>query len=92
MVGRKQLLEFAARHADVRAQAEAWFWEVEEERWKGPQDLKQRYPNASFLSENRVVFNMKGNKYRLLVKVGYEQQIVLILAVGTHAEYSKWKL
>ena len=90
--GRKRLTELAARHADVRSQVQAWFWEVEEAQWKGSQDVKQRYPNASLLPENRVVFNLKGNKYRLLVKVGYEQQIVLILAAGTHAEYSKWKL
>ena len=92
VVGRKQLNEFAARHADVRSQLSAWFWEVEEADWKTPQDIRMRYPNASLLSDNRVVFNLKGKRYRLLVKVGYDQQLVRIEKVGTHAEYSKWKL
>lgn len=92
VVGRKRLAEFAARHGEVRSQFDAWYWEVEESNWKQPNDIKVRYPSASFLSENRVVFNVKGNKYRLLVKVSYQLQEVLVLKVGTHAEYAKWKV
>lgn len=92
MVGRKRLTDFAARHAEVRSQFDAWYWEVEEAEWKEPNDIKLRYPNASFLSGNRVVFNVKGNKYRILVKVSYQLREVLVLRVGTHGEYSKWKL
>lgn len=59
--------------------------------WQGPQDVKNRYPSASFFSENRIVFNLGGNKFRLLVLVAYVNGIVLVKQVGTHAEYDKWK-
>jgi mRNA interferase HigB len=55
-------------------------------------DIKARYSSASFLSDNRVVFNVKGNKYRLLVKVGFNLQTVIIQRIGTHAEYDKWEI
>lgn len=92
MVGRKVLTDFADRHAEVRAQIEAWYWEVEQAEWRTPEELKLRYPNASLLLGNRVVFNLKGKKYRLLAKVNYQQQIVFIAKLGTHAEYSTWEL
>ena len=92
VVGGKRLSDFADRHAEIRAQIEAWFWEVEEAQWKTPQDLKNRYPNASFLAGNHVVFNLKGKKYRLLAKIGYEQQTVFVKKLGTHSEYSTWVL
>lgn len=49
-----------------------------------------RFPHASILSENRVIFNIKGNRYRLEVKVSYVAQVIFIKRIGTHAEYSKW--
>ena len=84
--------DFTRRHAEARDQVKAWLYEVETAEWKGPQDIKERYSNASFLSNNRVVFNIKGNKYRIAVQVSYKHQIVLILMGGTHAEYDRWKL
>ena len=92
MVGRKLLTDFAGLHADIRSQIEVWFWEVEEADWNTPQDIKNRFPNASFLAGNYVVFNLKGNRYRLLVRVEFNQQIVRVLRLGTHAEYSTWEL
>ena len=92
VVGRKVLTDFADRHADVRAQIETLFWEAEEADWRAPQDIKKRYSSASFFSGNRVVFNLKGKKYRLLAKVSYEQQMVFVVQLGTHAEYSTWDL
>ncbi len=65
--------------------------EVEEAEWNGSADIKARFPSASFLSENRVIFNIKGNKYRIEVKVSYEVKVVLVMWIGTHAEYSKRK-
>jgi mRNA interferase HigB len=91
LVGLLQLEEFAARHGDVRPQINAWVRELEGASWRSPQDVKARYAGASFLSDNRVIFNLKGNSYRLEVKVSYESQVVLIKRIGTHAEYSKWK-
>jgi mRNA interferase HigB len=92
VVGRKALIDFADRHAELRPKIQAWFWEVEEAKWNGPQDIKIRYPSASFLSGNRVVFNLKGRKCRLLATVSYEQQTVYVVKLGTHAEYSTWDL
>ena len=91
VVGRKKLEEFSRRHADVRSQIQAWLCEVEESQWQTPHDMKARYATASFLGDNRVVFNLKGNKYRLDVKLSYKNQVVLIKRIGTHAEYSTWK-
>ena len=91
LVGRKLLDDFGSRHADIRPPMRAWILEIQEGLWSGPGDMKARYPSASILAENRVVFNIKGNKYRIEVKVNYELQVVLILRIGTHHEYSKWK-
>lgn len=78
-------------HADVRGQLDAWRKEVEQETWKTPQDIKRRYKSADFLSGDRVIFNIKGNSYRLAVQVQYRREMVLIQWIGTHAEYSKKK-
>jgi mRNA interferase HigB len=90
VVGRERLEKFAAKHADARPQIDAWLCEVEEASWRTTNDIKARFPSASLLPGNRVMFNLKGNKYRLDTKVGYESQIVLVMRIGTHAEYSKW--
>jgi len=83
--------DFMRHHAEAREQVNAWLYEVERAEWMKSQDIKERYPSASFLSDNRVIFNIKGKKYRIAIQVSYKQQIVLILRCGTHAEYSKWK-
>lgn len=90
LVGKEVLREFARRHADIRGPLTAWIPEVEEAIWTGSADIKARYPSASFLSENRVIFNIKGNTYRIETKVSYEITVVLVKRIGTHAEYSKW--
>jgi len=92
VVGRKRLEEFASRHADVRAQLDAWLGEVEEADWRAPADVKARFPSASILPDDRVIFNLKGNRYRLEVRISYGVKIVLVARIGTHAEYSKWEL
>ena len=92
VVGREVIAEFAQKHADVRPQLEAWLAEAEESQWRTPDEIKRRYPKASVLANNRVVFDLKGNKYRMVVKVSYQVQVVMVERVGTHAEYSKWEL
>ncbi|HQS51845.1 MAG TPA: type II toxin-antitoxin system HigB family toxin, partial [Daejeonella sp.] len=66
-----------------------WFRETSNIEWESPGDLKSEYPSASFLHDNRVVFNIKGNKYRLIVRINYDYQMVWIRFIGTHAEYDK---
>jgi mRNA interferase HigB len=92
VVGRNVLDEFGQTHADVSSQINSWLCEVEDAKWQSPADLKRRYPHASILSDNRVIFNLKGNHYRLETKISYTMQIVFLKRMGTHAEYSKWKL
>ncbi|MBI4419355.1 MAG: type II toxin-antitoxin system HigB family toxin [Gemmatimonadetes bacterium] len=70
----------------------AWLLEAERAEWKTPADIKARYASASVLAENRVVFNVGGNRFRILTKVAYRLQIVLIERVGTHEEYDSWDL
>ncbi len=89
VVGREKLLEFSQRNASARAALEAWFAEARTATWTRPQDIKDRYRSADFLPGNRVIFNIKGNRYRLVVRVRYQNGIVYIEWVGTHAEYSK---
>jgi mRNA interferase HigB len=90
LLGKKLLDDFARLHADVRSQIDAWIAEVEEATWQGPMDIKARFRSASFLADNRVVFNLKGNRYRLDTKVNYKNQIVLVMRIGTHAQYDTW--
>ena len=85
------LEDFKRHHADVRGQLDAWRDEVERETWQTPQDIKQRFKSADFLDDNRVIFNIKGNSYRLVVQVRYRGGIVVIEWVGTHAAYCKKK-
>lgn len=70
----------------------AWLLEAERAEWKTPADIKARYASASVLAENRVVFNVGGNRFRILTKVAYRLPIVLIERVGTHEEYDSWDL
>ena len=66
-----------------------WFADVRRANWRGPQDIKTTYPNASILDNERVVFNISGNRYRVIVVVRYTMHNVYIRFIGTHAAYSK---
>ena len=76
-----------AGRADSGDPLRAWFREVKKAQWRTSVDIKSKYRSASFLAYNRVVFNIGGNKYRLVVHVNYAIGVVLIKFVGTHAEY-----
>lgn len=91
VVGRGLLEEFCTKHTDVRSQVNAWIADAENSEWRTPQDIKARYAHASFLADNRVVFNLKGNRYRLDVKVAYRNHVVFVKRIGTHTEYESWK-
>ena len=89
VIARRTLREFWERHPDAEPSLVAWFHEVSHAKWDGPSDIKERYASASFLRGDRVVFNIKGNKYRLVVSVWYSGKSVYIRFVGTHAEYDR---
>ena len=80
---------FKKDHAASRGPLDAWRNAVEREDWKTSHDIKHRYRSADFLADNTVIFNIKGNSYRLVVKVRYQNGIVVVLWVGTHADYDK---
>jgi len=67
----------------------AWFAEAKAAKWVSPQDIKKQYANASVIGNNRMVFNIKGNDYRLIVAIAYKMQFVYVKFIGTHADYDK---
>ncbi len=89
VIAKKILRDFWQDHADCEQQLKAWYEEASEGMWKTPNDIKREYPSASFLEDNRVVFNIKGNNYRLIVKENYKFGMVWIRFIGTHAEYDR---
>lgn len=89
IISRKTLRQFWEKHPDAQQPLQAWYYDVKHARWKGPSDIKSVYRNASFLAENRVVFNIKGNKYRIVVAVHYQFGMIYVRFVGTHGDYDK---
>jgi mRNA interferase HigB len=73
----------------VKAALDAWFYEASKATWKNAADVKRRYATASIVSAERIVFNIKGNDYRLVVAVDFEKAIIWIKWVGTHKAYDK---
>ena len=78
---------FWEKHPDAEQPLKAWYHDVKHADWQNPADIKAIYRNASIVGQNRVVFNIKGNKYRLVVAVQYDFRIVFIRFIGTHKEY-----
>jgi len=89
IVAKKNLLAFCETHASARGPLLAWHAEAMQAKWQTPQDIKAQYASASFVGSNRVVFNIGGNNYRLIVAVAYRVGVVYVKFVGTHAEYDR---
>ncbi len=89
VIARPRLLEFASRHPDAKGMIDAWWAEAKRASWKSPRDVLERHRTADILAGNRVVFNIKGNHYRLVAEINYNTGTVFIRFVGTHAEYDK---
>ena len=89
VIAKKILREFWNKHPDCEQQLKAWYREAENAEWKTPANIKKDYPSASILQNNRIVFNIKGNNYRLVVRINYYYQMVWIRFIGTHAQYDK---
>jgi mRNA interferase HigB len=87
IIAKRTLREFWEMHPDAEQQLQTWYKTVEVAHWETPADVKAYYGNASILANNRVCFNIAGNKYRLVVKIEYKFHTVYIRFVGTHAEY-----
>ena len=89
VIARRTLKEFYGKHKDAQGSLEAWYYELKHAEWKSPADIKKHYRSASVLRDSRIVFNISGNKYRLVVKVNYPTQTVFIRFIGTHKEYDR---
>ena len=89
IIAKKLLREFWKTHADSEHQLKSWFQETSDVEWKNPNDVKKDYPSASILTDNRIVFNIKGNNYRLIVRINYPFQMIWIRFIGTHSDYDK---
>ena len=89
IIALRTLREFWIDHADVEMPLLAWYADAKKAEWKTPADIKAVYASASIVGSDRVVFNIKGNTYRLIVKVDYTYSVVYIRFIGTHAEYDK---
>jgi mRNA interferase HigB len=89
IISRKMLKEFWEHHPDSRQALQAWYADVKQANWKAPADIKSVYKNASFVGNNRVVFNIKGNKYRVIVANQYAYDVVYIRFVGMNSAYDR---
>jgi mRNA interferase HigB len=95
VIARRTLTEFVearvgqADHRALKSAFDLWFAEAKNAAWNTSADVKRRYATASIVGADRVVFNIKGNGYRLVVAIDYEKGIVWIKWIGTHAEYDK---
>jgi mRNA interferase HigB len=89
VIAKKILREFWAKHADAEEQLKTWYKEASKASWENPADVKKEYVKASVLKGGRVVFDICGNKYRLVVDINYPRQWVFIRFIGTHNDYDK---
>jgi mRNA interferase HigB len=87
IIARKTLCEFWEKNPKAQKPLQAWYADAKQARWQSPNDIKKVYRNASIVANNRVVFNIKGNDYRLVVAINYDFGIVYIRFIGTHNEY-----
>jgi mRNA interferase HigB len=89
IISRTKLIEFWQKHEDAETPLRLWFKTVKQADWKNINELKADFSTADYVGNNRVVFNIKGNKYRIIVLVFFTGQKMFIRFIGTHSEYDK---
>jgi mRNA interferase HigB len=91
IISKKKLKDFyeQSKYADSRSSLESWHKEVLKLDWNNPNEVKEMYRNASIIGNEKVIFNIAGNKYRLIVSINYYAKIVFIKFIGTHKQYDK---
>lgn len=87
VVTKRRLQEFWTRHPRAKVSLAAWYREVRAAQWTGPHDVRATFGSADFLADNRVIFDVGGNNYRVVVRISYRFKQVLVKFVGTHREY-----
>ena len=86
---KKILREFWKKHNDSEEQLKTWYKEVSKTNWQTPANIKSEYAKASILKNGRAVFNIRGNKYRLIIDINYKRQWCFVRFIGTHKDYDK---
>lgn len=89
VISRTKLIAFWNKHKDSEIPLRIWFKKVEQSKWKNINEVKADFPSADYVGNNRLVFNIKGNNYRIVVIIFFDGQKTYIRFVGTHAEYDK---
>lgn len=89
IISRKIIREFCKQHPNARRALQAWYADTKQANWSDPNEIKRVYKNVSIVANNRVVFNIKGNDYRLVVAINYKFSIVYIRFIGMHKDYDK---
>jgi len=89
IIALRVLRDFWSRHPDAETPLRSWYAVASRAEWRSPAEVKANYRNASFIANNRIVFNVKGNDYRLVVAVHYNRGMMFIRFVGTHREYDR---
>ena len=77
------------QYADSEISLRSWYYDAKNSAWKNSNELKMQFKNASIIGDGRVVFNIKGNTYRLVVLIDYDFQVIFIRFIGTHAQYDQ---
>lgn len=91
VIAKRTLKQFWERHPQAETPLKLWFLMVSKSDWNGPADVRAMFGSADFVADNRVIFDIGGNKFRLVVRVSYRFKRVLVKFVGTHSEYDKIK-
>lgn len=89
IVAKRTIREFWEKYPDSKDYLETWYDTVKNANWKNPNDIKNFYSAISILKNSRVVFNIKGNHYRLVAKINFDRQWLFIRFIGTHKDYDK---
>ncbi len=89
IIAKRALREFWGRHPDAERALSDWYIPVEKSDWSTPSEIRESFPDASFVGGNRVVFNIRGNRFRLVAGISYRWRAVYIKWIGTHAEYDR---
>lgn len=89
IIKKATLTEFSKKHTDVEDSLLKWYHQVEEANWRNFQDIKQTFNSADYAGNDRYVFDIKGNKYRLVALIIFRRRTLFIRFIGTHAEYDK---
>ena len=92
LIGKRAVIDFVRTHPDCEKSTYSLIAEIENASWKTPYDIKERYASASIVGDGNVVFNICGNKYRLWLKIAYQNSVAIIMKIGTHANYNKWEI